>query len=251
VLQKIPLDKLVNFMVILFSASLCLVAAVPIFLVDGAGIFLCGACWLGLLSNFNATIQSIVPAWVRGRCLAVYMLIFFGGMAMGSFLWGAVANIVGIPAAMYLAAGGLLVGLLATLRLRMVSGELDHTPAMRSQPAVVFEPQPEQGPVMVTVDYRIDPNDWREFGQALRKLKRARLRGGAFRWGVYVDLSNPSIYRETFLVESWLEHLRQHERQTIADREIQRSVRSFHKGEGSPVVTHLVAVPLPEKKPEG
>ncbi len=250
VLQKISLDRLINFTVIIFAVSLSLVALVPVFLVDGVAIFLCGASWLALLSNFNATIQSIAPAWVRGRCLAVYMLVFFGGMAAGSFLWGAIASLVGIPLAMYCAAAGLVIGLLATSRLRMVSGVLDQTPAMRSQPAVIFEPQPEQGPVMVTVDYRIDPGDWREFGLALRKLKRARLRGGAFRWAVFVDLAEPSLYRETFLVESWLEHLRQHERQTVADREIQRQVRSFHKGENHPVVTHLLARSLPDKKQE-
>ncbi|MFZ2444777.1 MAG: MFS transporter [Syntrophobacteraceae bacterium] len=250
VLRKISLDALARCTSLIFAAVLSFLALVHGFALDCAATFLAGAAWLALLSTLNSCVQSIAPAWVRGRCLAVYMLIFFGGMAGASFAWGAVANVVGIPAALHISALSMVVGLLATSRFKLISGErLDLTPSSHwAGPPVIFEPQPRDGPVMVTVEYRIDPADWREFGIALRRLRRARLRGGAFRWTVFMDLSDPQRYCETFLVESWLEHLRQHERVTVADREIEGKVRAFHKGETRPVVSHLLAKPLPKEE---
>lgn len=249
VLRKISLNTLAVVTNLIFAAAMSFIGLVQVFALDCAALFLCGASWLSLLSNFNSSVQSIAPGWVRGRCLAVYMLIFFGGMSGGSFIWGAAANVVGIPAAFYLSASGLVLGLAATSRFRLISGDrVDLTPSPHwPVPAVTFDPHPKDGPVLVTIEYRIDPGDWHEFGIALRKLRRARLRGGAFRWAVFVDLENPEIYHETFLVESWLEHLRQHERQTVADREIEHKAYSFNKGNGRPKVAHLLAKPLPEE----
>jgi hypothetical protein len=177
-------------------------------------------------------------------------MIFFGGMAGGSFLWGAIAHWIGIPGALHASAASLALGLLSAFGFKLISGDrLDLNPSPhRSVPAVILEPQPEEGPVMVTVEYVIDPDDWNEFRAAMRRLRRVRLRGGAFRWAVFMDLIDPSIYREIFLVESWLEHLRQHERQTVTDREIRERVASFHKGEAPPVVGHLIARPLTETR---
>ncbi len=247
--RKISLNALATFTNLIFAASLISFAMFPIFVVDSIAMLLCGAAWLALLSNFNSSVQSIAPAWVRGRCLAVYMLIFFGGMSVSSFIWGAVANHLGIPAAFHISAFGLVAGLAATYRLRLISGErLDLTPSLHwPVPALTLDPHPKDGPVMVEIQYRVDPDDWQEFGIALSKLRRARLRGGAFRWALFVDLEHPEIYKETFFVESWLEHLRQHERQTVTDREIERKAYSFNKDRGRPKVTHLLAKALPEK----
>lgn len=249
ILQRISFNRLALVTTLLFAVSVSFIALVPVFLLDAAAIFFSGAAWLALFSNFNSSVQSIAPAWVRGRCLAVYMLIFFGGMAAGSFLWGAVADVTGIPAALHISAAGLVLGLLSALRFKLVSGErINITPSGHwSYPAVTLEPRMDDGPVMIVVEYSIDPADWRAFGSTMKRLRRARLRGGAFRWAVFVDLADPSKYCETFFVESWAEHLRQHERLTMADFEIEEAVHAFHKLKGRPVVRHMLARTLPRE----
>ena len=99
----------------------------------------------------------------------------------------------------------------------------------------------DRGPVLVTVEYRIDPRDREPFLAALETLGHERRRDGAYAWGIFEDAAKEGRIVETFLVESWLEHLRQHERVTNADRLLQDAARRFHAG-GHPKVTHLIAL---------
>lgn len=103
------------------------------------------------------------------------------------------------------------------------------------------EPSPEDGPVLVTIDYLIEPHHAEEFVAAMLEVKRIVRRDGAMRWGLFTDPARRGHYVETFLVESWAVHLRQHTRHTNEDRAAQDLVRSFHTGDSSPVVTHLIA----------
>jgi hypothetical protein len=103
------------------------------------------------------------------------------------------------------------------------------------------EPHPDRGPVLVTVEYFVDPERGEEFATAMEPFGRIRRRDGAYRWGLYVDVARPGRYVEVFLVESWLEHLRQHMRPTHSDRLLQEQVRAFHIGPEPPVVTHLIS----------
>jgi hypothetical protein len=75
----------------------------------------------------------------------------------------------------------------------------------------------------------------------MRALGRIRLRDGAIRWGIFQDAAALNRHVESFLVENWAEHLRQHERVTLADREIEEYARHFHRGPNPPVTTHLLA----------
>lgn len=114
-----------------------------------------------------------------------------------------------------------------------------------SVPTLVIEPRPEDGPVLITIEYRVDPRKDAQFRLVMDRLRRSRLRGGAFRWRLFVDASDCGRYLESFIVESWIEHLRQHERLTVADLEIEQRVRAFHCGDKPPIITHLVARPVP------
>jgi hypothetical protein len=195
------------------------------------------------MSSFNIIVQAIVPAWVRARVLAIYLLVFFGGMALGSAFWGAVATRLGISRALGCAAAALVAGLVTAyfFPLRIVEG-LDLEPSLHwSEPTFVSEPSPEDGPVLVTVEYEIEPQRAAEFVSAMLEVKRILRRDGAVRWGLFTDPARPGYYVETFLVESWAEHMRQHARVTNEDRGAQDLARSFHVGDAPPVVTHLIA----------
>jgi MFS family permease len=202
-----------------------------------------GVAWIAVLASLNVSVQTFSPPWVRARALSVYQLIFQGGTAIGSAFFGLVADRVGTPGALGLAALGLLLGLATALRWRLRTGEqLDLSPSAHwPEPAVAIEPESEEGPVLVMIEYKIAPSYAQEFVRVMDRLGRSRRRSGATRWGVFHDAADPSRYLEVFIVGSWVEHLRQHERVSVAERELQERVRSFHVGEVAPMVSHFLA----------
>ena len=208
----------------------------------GLALGIGGAAWLILLASLNLAAQSAVPSWVRARAMAVHLLVIFGGMAIGSAIFGTIATFIDIPAAFQLAALGLVLGRIVTLRFPLPEGPpLDLTPDPRwNAPAVAGEPAPDRGPVLVTLEYVIDPERAADFARTMRELSRIRLRDGALRWGLFVDAAKSNHYLESFVVESWIEHLRQHERITAADREVQARAVAYHVGATPPRVTHYI-----------
>lgn len=194
-------------------------------------------------ANLNTAAQTSVPSWVRARAMALYLLVFQGAMAVGSVVWGQVASSFGLRATLIGAGVVLCVTAAATARLRLTSSrELDVTPSLHlPEPALLVERHPESGPVLVTVEYLIDPKRGANFARAMDAVRRIRRRDGAVRWGLFEDAAAPGRYIETFVVDSWAEHLRQHERMTVADREAESKAYAFHKGGDSPKVTHWIA----------
>jgi hypothetical protein len=112
-------------------------------------------------------------------------------------------------------------------------------------PSLVASIDGDRGPVLVTLEYEIDPAESEAFARAMRSLGEIRLRDGALRWGIWADSERPGRYLESFVVESWLEHLRQHERVTAEDRAVQRIANEFHRGAEPPRVTHFVHETIP------
>jgi predicted MFS family arabinose efflux permease len=209
------------------------------------GCVLAGASWIAALSTLNVSAQVALPDWVRARGLALFVTVFFGTMTLGSALWGQLAGMVGLPLTHLLAAAGALAAVPLAWRWKLQTGaRLDLTPSMHwPAPVMTGEVAQDRGPVLVTVEYQIDPRDRAAFLAALAKLCRQRRRDGAYAWGVFEDTAKAGRMVETFLVESWIEHLRQHERVTNADRVIEDAVLRFH-AEGAPIVTHLIAADI-------
>jgi len=245
--EALSIDGLVRAAGILFGLVLALLAFVPSIPFLCVGMGLAGAAWIVMLTIFHAGAQAALAPWVRGRGLAVYLLVLYGGMAGGSALWGAVAEHAGLRPALLCAGLGLLMGIGLTSRYRLLRGEgPDLAPSRHwAAPMVVEEPEGDRGPVLITVEYRIDPAADADFARAMRDVRRTRLRDGAFRWDLLSDPADPGRYVESFMVESWVEHLRQHERVTVSDREVEERARRHHRGPGPPVVSHFIAKDLP------
>jgi len=187
--------------------------------------FLGGAAWTIFMSLFNTLIQRLAPDWVRARVLAVYLFVFQGTMTIGSVLWGASAEHTSLEKALLASGFGIAACLLLRLPFPLPepSAALDvwnHWP----KPMLVAEPEPDEGPVLVTIEYKVNPDKANEFLEAIHKYERIRRRDGATRWSVYYDAEFPGQYLETFLVDSWAEHQRQHDRFTLADRTIEDQV---------------------------
>lgn len=202
-----------------------------------------GAAWIAVLSSLNAAAQGVLPAWVRARGLSLNITVFYAGMTVGSLLWGGVAQAAGIGTALLAAAAGaaLAVPFVRGSRLDAAAG-LDLAPAMHwPAPVVAAPPEGERGPVMVTIAYRVAPSDREAFLAAVGALRLERRRDGAYEWSIWQDAADPERWIESFRVASWLDHLRQHERVTRADADVQARVAAFHRGDAPPRVEHWLA----------
>jgi MFS family permease len=207
-----------------------------------AASVLAGMSWIAVLATINVSAQVALPEWVRGRGLAAFVTVQFGGLAIGSVVWGGVATLTGLPLAHYLAAAGMIVTIPLLARWKLQTGAgVDLTPSMH-WPVPVLSPElaGDQGPVLITIEYRVPHADRSAFLLAIAKFAGIRRRDGAYDWDIYEDAADPGRFVEAYLVDSWMEHLRQHERVTMADKVVEGSIRRFHV-QGEPVVTHWLS----------
>jgi MFS family permease len=248
--EMMSIDRRVAVATVGYAVGAAVPALVPNVFAVVAGLVVAGAAWLVLMSGFNTSVQSISPAWVRGRTISIYLLIVFGNLAIGSWVWGMVAERVNLAAALLAPSAGMLLALAALYRMRLIHGEgMNLAPSMHwPPPEVAAPPAPDVGPVFVTVTYQIDPADEAAFLAAMQAVRRARLRGGAIRWALLGDLARPGRYVESFMEESWLHHLRLHERVTVEDQAAEARAHAFHQGPGRPVVSHLLHQALPPSR---
>jgi quinol monooxygenase YgiN len=185
---------------------------------------------MAVTSTLAAELQLFLPVWVRARGLAIYMITFTGSMTVGALLWGLVAEGLGLQPAFLMAAILVLAGVVAGVFLRLPeTGHLDREPAVYWPEArLAIDPEPDAGPILVTVEYTVAPARQADFLEAMDHLRQSRRRTGASRWELYRDGDRPDRFIEIFSVPSWEEHLRQHEgRLTAADREVEEAALAF------------------------
>jgi predicted MFS family arabinose efflux permease/quinol monooxygenase YgiN len=206
-----------------------------------AASLLAGISWIAAMSSLNVSAQVALPDWVRGRGLAVFVTVLFGAMSLGSAFWGEVAGMAGIPAALFIAAIGTVIAIPLTWRWKLQTGMgVDFTPSMHwPAPITTHEIEQDRGPVLVTVEYHIDPKKREAFLQALNRYAHVRRRDGAYDWRVFEDPAEEGRFVEAFMTDSWLEHQRQHERVTKADRVQEEAAKGFQI-RGAPKTTHLI-----------
>jgi MFS family permease len=207
-----------------------------------AAAFLGGLSWIAVLTSFNVSAQLALPDWVRARGLAVFLMGFFGSMALGSILWGQIATATSVPITLLIAATGLIAGMILTRKVEVGQAEsLDLSSANVWPQAPALDPGSSvDQPAMVTVEYRIAEADRAGFTAALQNFAKERLRNGATRWDLHQSVEDPEIWIESFHLPSWAEHLEQHARVTRHDADLQQSVRTFDIRESGPVVRHFV-----------
>ncbi|WP_035484680.1 MFS transporter [Geminicoccus roseus] len=206
-------------------------------------LLLLGAAWIVALTTLNGAAQAILPNWVRGRGLAVYLTVFNGAMTAGSLGWGAVAEVLGVQPTLAVGAACLVAAALVAHRTPIPAGDSDLTPSSHWPEPILAEPVPhDRGPVMVLIEYRVDPASRPAFLRAIHRLAEERRRDGAYGWGITEDTADPARLVEWFMVESWAEHLRQHRRVSRADADIQQEMLALHQGPEPPVVRHFLAI---------
>ena len=252
--KLVSLNRLVVLSRACFAVIIAAISISNQFVFIAALLFLAGFIWIILISTYNIAIQSIIPEWVRGRVVSVYMLAFFGFMACGSAVWGFTATIIGIPLTLQVAAAFIIIGILITIKYKISTGEgidfslIRYKTWPQNYASSIIQTM-EEGPVIIQVEYRINPEKAAEFLEVMSSVKSIRLRDGAYRWDLLKDINNPQHYIESFIVVSWMEHLRQHARRTVTGNTIIEKAHSFHVGSMPVKVRHFLAEPVKGKLP--
>ncbi len=241
--QQFDRDQFVVYGTLVHAAATALLALVPEVWVAVPCCVIAGMAWISTANTLAMSAQLALPNWVRARGMAIYQMALMGGTAFGAMLFGQVAGWATVPAAILVAAGlGVLLLLLLTRRFSVEGAEADFSPAaVRSAPDVAIEIGPDEGPVMVTVEYLIDPAQAAAFAAVMQLTRAARLRQGALSWGLFRDTSVPGRYVEHFIDENWLEHQRRLERFTADDAGLRTQRLAFHRGAEPPLLRRYVA----------
>ena len=226
--SKRSTETIVSTATAMFAAILLSTAALHNLALLCALMLLGGGSWTVVMSLFNTIIQNLAPDWVRARVLAAYLFVFQGSVAIGSAIWGLAAEHTNARMALFVSGIGIGASLLLQFTFRLPSAAVDlSTWNHWGKPSMFEEHAADLGPVLVTVKYVIDPAKAPAFLNDIYQYQRIRRRDGATRWGIYFDTESPHAYLETFLVDSWLEHERQHDRFTVSDHELEKRVLSY------------------------
>ncbi|MGE3286377.1 MAG: MFS transporter [Pseudonocardia sp.] len=235
-------------MVFAAATAAALVPSLPVVLV---ALVPGGLAWLCMLATMNGSLQVFLPGWVRARGLSIYQMVFAGGQAVASVVWGSLADVLGVAPVLGIAAALLAAGALTVIRwpLRDTTG-LDRDPAVYwPEPYLELEAEPDDGPVVVTVTYTVPPAEAAAFLEAMARVRRMKMRTGATSCGVFRDGADPASFVEVAEYPSWAEHLRQHGgRLTGSDRAIEAEARRF--AVGNPEVKHLLPPRVDERMDE-
>jgi len=240
-----PLETVASGAVGILGATIVACSAISSIPLFAVAMLVAGSGWLVFISLISALVQALAPDWARARLLAVFILIFQGGLAAGSAVSGVVATRAGFSTAFVIA--GLTT--IATIAMgafeRLPDTTADTTPwnhwrlpDIAADAALALE----HAPVFVSVRYRVRSDHDQAFVRAMEEYGRIRRRDGASWWGVFRDLEHPGVFLETFLVTSWAEHVRQHERFTRGDRTVEAEIRLHVEEE--PIVEHFVQAGL-------
>ena len=202
-----------------------------------------GVSWIMAVSLLNVSAQMALPDWVRARGLAIFQMVVFGAMAAGSLSWGQTTEMIGLPEALTVSGFLALLLIPITAQFKLNLGEHhDYTASGHwADPAPVIPVSHDHGPVLVTLEYRIDDADRAAFYSLMQELEITRRRDGAIQWGFFEDVEDHGRFIEMFTVESWVAHLRQHVRVSVSDKMLQNKIFALHRGKTSPRVMHAVA----------
>lgn len=205
------------------------------------GLVLGGGGWVLALSTFNVSVQLSTPRWVLARALALYQVAAFGGMAIGSWLFGLIAEFDGVATGLMVAAATQLIGLIMGFFMPLPSlsdEDLDLRDWTAPQPAIPVEPN--SGPIVITLEYRIADADVPAFLSAMDERRRIRVRDGARHWTLLRDLMDAGLWIERYHVATWLDYVRHNQRRTHADEANSGAIAALHRGDAPPVVRRRI-----------
>jgi MFS family permease len=197
----------------------------------GAAMAIAGAAFMLNISLLNVGVQLSAPRWVTARAIAWFQSSLTGGIALGAWLWGYMAADWGVTGALLASGAALILTPLVGLILPMppVSTTADvEMVEFAHEPEVALAITARSGPIVIEIDYFVDPEEARQFYDVMLKMQRTRLKNGAFDWSLSRDLADPALWTERYHCPTWADYLRMRSRFTHSDRELQSLADAFH-----------------------
>jgi len=235
-------DQLITGASLVFATGMIITAMTQVYVIALFTLALCGSAWITVMTAAQTAAQTALPNWVRSRGMGVFLTFFMGSLAIGPAVWGGLAQATTIPTAIYVSSTCLVLAAMLTRRWPVSSNEgLDHTPSRHwKQPEPAITIDHGQGPVMVCITYQVKDNARTDFLLAMEELGKARRRDGAWEWNVMENIRQFGSFQEFYLVETWLDHLRQHERISKQDAMIQARIREYLVEGTLPDISHYI-----------
>ncbi|WP_336278801.1 MFS transporter [Bartonella sp. CB175] len=223
-------EKIIISAFIGFAVSCFFLAFSRSLIVSHIVLFPAGLCWVLALSLFNTSVQLSTPRWVVARTLALYQTASFGGMAIGSAIWGALADGYSPSVALSACALFLVFGALVGIKFKIQEipqidlDPLDHF----REPELLLDLKARSGPIMIMIDYQIHENDLEEFLKVMTRRRHIRLRDGARQWVLLRNLERPECWTEAYHMPTWVDYLRHNHRRTKADAEVNKHLHRLN-----------------------
>lgn len=239
-------ERAVRLCALTMGLAICILALSRWPALTGAGLVVAGASWMIAVTLFNIGVQLSTPRWVAGRALAAYQAAIAGGVAIGSWLWGYVANGVGLSNALLIAGAAMFVSPVMAIWFPMPSTEGTNNDAVDAleEPEVNLSISQRSGPIVVEIEYRVNQQKARAFYTTMLQLQAIRQRNGAYDWSIARDIADPELWIERYHCPTWLDYLRQRNRSTQSEREIQLKAIGFHLGPEPIKVHRMLERPL-------
>jgi hypothetical protein len=243
-LQRHSLNSVVTSGGLLWGAAIFMVALTDNVTLALAGSGFAGMAWVYVFASLSAGVQSSAPAWVRARAVSMSLVATQGCLAAGSALWGALASTAGTHIALAGSAAAVLVLQAVYRRVRVEMGEeADIVPGAKPpELTITSEPLPDDGPVLIQIEYRIDSENRSAFLKAIQAIEPTRRRNGAMSWRVFRDLAEEGRFVERYIIASWAEYVRLRSRMTLADSRLQEHVAELQRADVPIRVSRLIGV---------
>lgn len=236
----------VRYCAITMGAAIAVMAVSKLAAVTAAALVVAGVGWLISITLFNISVQLATPRWVAGRALAAYQAAIAGGVAIGSWLWGRVADGTGVENALLISGAVMAASPLLAIWLKLPSTDgvnHDATDPL-ADPEVNLSITPRSGPIIVEIEYRVMQDRARDFYGLMQKVQSSRQRNGAYGWSISRDLADPELWTERFHCPTWLDYLRQRSRPTLSERALHASALDFHTGEEPVKIRRMLERPV-------
>ena len=234
-------DRITDGGSIVTGLAIFALALAPSAWVAAVAMLTAGAAWILVANSVTIAAQLALPDWIRARGMSIYQMAIMGSTAIGAFIWGKLAEMTDVPTS--LAVGGVSM-VVVTFLTRNTTLELaaDLTPTHPfDEPVPALPIEVGDGPVMVTIEYLVEPARRAEFEAIMAESRSARLRAGAVSWGLFEDIERPARFVEYFACDTWADYLRRFDRFTAADKELHARRHAFHIAESPPRISRFIA----------
>jgi hypothetical protein len=231
---------------LIMGAAIAVVAVSHEPVITAAALVVAGSVWMLAVALFNIGVQLSAPRWVAGRSLAAFQASIAGGIAIGSWGWGHLTDVVGVEVALLVSGTVMFLSPLLGLWIRMppVGGRNEAADSLADPEVKLSSLTGRSGPLVVEIEYRVDQDNARAFHGVMQEVQLSRQRNGAYSWTIARDIADPEIWIERYHCPTWLDYLRQRSRSTQSDRSLHQRAMAFHMGPDPVHVRRMLERPL-------